>query len=130
MDEEPKEVFSNLVTLSENLELDMQEDNFIELFVVQYVKFTNEDLMKLEVQKKDKERQEEDVITKSRDFMMQAMATVFSLFEESLLVVEVQDLNIEWYVKVTAAVQNIIQCYHVTYDEKKELIPRHHCIIF
>ena len=34
VDEEPKEVFSNLVTLSENLELDLQEDNFTELFGV------------------------------------------------------------------------------------------------
>ena len=67
VDEEPKEVFSNLVTLRENLELDLQEDNFPEHFGVQYMKFTNEDLMKLETQKKDKLRQEEDVITKTRD---------------------------------------------------------------
>ena len=67
MDEEPKEVFSNLVTLRENLELDLQEDNFPEHFGVQYMKFSNEDLMKLEAQKKDKLRQEEDVITKTRD---------------------------------------------------------------
>lgn len=53
VDEEPKRFSSNLVTLSENLELDMQEDNFIELFVVQYIKFTNEDLMKLEAQKRE-----------------------------------------------------------------------------
>ena len=67
VDEEPKEVFSNFVTLSENLELDLQEDNFTELFGVQYMKFTNEDLMKLGAQKKDKLRQEEDAITKTRD---------------------------------------------------------------
>ena len=54
---------------------------------------------------------------------MQAMARVFSLYEEALLVFEANNLNLEWYIKVTAAVQNIIQCYHVTYDEKKELIP-------
>ena len=33
VDEESKEVFSNLVTLSEELELDLQEDDFTELFV-------------------------------------------------------------------------------------------------
>ena len=32
--EKVDEVFSNLVTLSEKLELDLQEDNFIELLVV------------------------------------------------------------------------------------------------
>ena len=35
VDEESKEVFSNLVTLREKLELDLQEDDFIELLAVQ-----------------------------------------------------------------------------------------------
>ena len=35
VDEESKEVFSNLVILSEKLELDLQEDDFIELLAVQ-----------------------------------------------------------------------------------------------
>ena len=47
------------------------------------------------------------------------MARGSSLFEEALLVFEAQDLNIEWYTKVAAAIQNAIQCYHVIYDEKK-----------
>ena len=46
------------------------------------------------------------------------MARGFSLFEEALLVSEAQDLNVEWYTKVAAAVQNAIQCC-VIYDEKK-----------
>ena len=33
VDEESKEVFSNFVTLSEELELDLQEDDFTELLV-------------------------------------------------------------------------------------------------
>ena len=53
VDEESKELFSNLVTLREKVELDLQEDNFIELLVVQHEKLTNEDLMELEVQRKD-----------------------------------------------------------------------------
>ena len=40
-------------------------------------------------------------------------------FEESLLVFEEQDSNVEWYTKVAAAVQNATQCYHVIYEEKK-----------
>ena len=59
MGEEFKEVFSNLVTLSEKLELVLQEGNFIELLAVQHDGLTNEDLMELEAQRKDKERQEE-----------------------------------------------------------------------
>ena len=34
VDEDSKEVFSNLVTLSEKLELDLQEDDFFELLAV------------------------------------------------------------------------------------------------
>ena len=48
VDEESKEVFSNLVTLSEKLELDLQEDDFTELLAVQHEELTNEDLMALE----------------------------------------------------------------------------------
>ena len=47
------------------------------------------------------------------------MARGFSLFEEALFVFETQDLNLEWYTKVAAAVQNAIQCYRVLYDEGK-----------
>ncbi|KAJ8798347.1 hypothetical protein J1605_001472 [Eschrichtius robustus] len=48
VDEESKEVFSNLVTLREKLELDLQEDDFTELLAVQDKELTNEDLMTLE----------------------------------------------------------------------------------
>ena len=59
--EESKEVFSNVVTLSEKLELDLQEDDFMELLAVQHEELTNEHLMELEAQRKDKERQEEEL---------------------------------------------------------------------
>ena len=55
VDEESKEVFSNLVTLSEKLELDLQEDDFTELLAVQHEELTNEDLMELKAQRKDRE---------------------------------------------------------------------------
>lgn len=41
---------------SEKLELDLQEDDFIALLVVQHEVLINEDLMELEAQRKDKER--------------------------------------------------------------------------
>ena len=47
------------------------------------------------------------------------MARGFSVLEEGLLVFEAQDPNVEEYMKVAAAVQNAMQCYHVIYDEKK-----------
>ena len=79
MDEESKEVFSNLVALSKKLELDLQEDDFIEFLAVQHDELTNEDLMELEAQKKDKERQEEIIINnwsmkrRMQDFRSQQM---------------------------------------------------------
>ena len=74
----------------------------------------------LEVQSKDKERQEEEQVTEElKRFMMQEMARGFSLVEEALLVFEAQDPNVEQYTKVIAAIQDAIQCYHVIYDEKK-----------
>ena len=80
MDEESKEIFSSLVTLSEKLEVDLQEDNFIELLAVQHEELTNEDLMELEAQRKDKERQEEEEVTEEPErFTMQEMARGFSL---------------------------------------------------
>ena len=63
-------------------------------------------------------------------FTMQELARGFSLFEEVLLIFEAQDPNIEWYTKVAAAVHSAIQCYRVIYDKKKELLPRHHWIVF
>ena len=120
MDEESKEVFSNLVTLSEKLELDLQEDDFIEILAVHHEELTNEDLMELEGKRKDEKSQEEEEVTEEpKRFMMQEMARGFSLFEKALLVFEAQDQNIEQYTKVAAAIQNAIQCYHVIDDEKK-----------
>ena len=79
----------------------------------------NEDLMELEAQREDEERQEEEVTEELKRFTMQEMTRGFSLFEEALLIFEAQDPNVEWYTKVVAAVQNAIQCYCVIYDEKK-----------
>ena len=58
----------------------------IELLAVQHEELTNEDLMKLESQRKDEERQEEEeVIEELKRFMTQEMARGFSLFEEALV---------------------------------------------
>ena len=87
---------------------------------MEHRELTNEDLMELEAQRKDEERQEEEEVTEElKRFSAQEMAREFSLFEEALLVFEAQDPNIEWHMKVAAAVQNAIQCYRVICDKKK-----------
>ena len=68
-------IFGNLVTLSEKLKLDMQEDNFIELLAVQHKGLINEDLMELESQKNNGERQgKEKVIEEPERVTIQEMA--------------------------------------------------------
>ena len=81
VDEESKEAFSNLVTLSKELELDLQEDDFIELLAVQHQEQINEDLMESEIQGKDQENPEESSSSTGelKRFMTQEMARGFSL---------------------------------------------------
>ena len=84
--------------------------------VVQHEVLANEDLMELEAQTKDKERQEEEVTEESKRL---EMPRGLSLSEEALFVFEAKDSNVEWYMKVTAAIQNAVWCYHVIYDKRK-----------
>ena len=87
--------------------------------LVQHEELTNKDLMELEAQRKDKERQEEEEVTEEpKRFRMQEMTKGFSFFEEALLVIEAWDLNLGWYRKVAGAVQNAIQHYYIIHDEK------------
>ena len=88
VDEESREVFSYLVTLTEKLELDLQKDDTTELFVVQHEELTDEDLMELEAQRKAEERQEKEVTEELKRFMIQRMARGLSPFEEAPLAFE------------------------------------------
>ena len=121
-----------VIMMETSLELDLQEDDFIALLAVQHEDLTNEHLMELEAQRKDEERQGEEVTEEPKRFTMQKMERGFSLFEEAPLVFEAQDPNIERYTKITAAVQNAIQCYCVSSmtRKKKELLPRYPWIVF
>lgn len=47
LNEEYNELISNLVTISDNLEIDLQVDDFTELLEVQHEELTNKDLMEL-----------------------------------------------------------------------------------
>ena len=94
VDEESREVFSYLVTLTEKLELDLQKDDTTDLFVVQHEELTDEDLMELEAQRKAEERQEKEVTEEWKRFTTQGMARGFSLFKGTLLVVEAQDCRV------------------------------------
>ena len=81
VDEESKKLFSNSLTISDKLDLDLQKDHFIELLAVQPKRLANQDLMELETESKHEERPKEEVTQESKGFTMQEMARVFSLFE-------------------------------------------------
>ena len=55
---------------------------------MQHQEVTNEDLMESEAQRKDQERQEEEVIEEPKRFTTWEMARGFSVCEEALLVFE------------------------------------------
>ena len=80
VNEKSKEVFSNLVTFSKKLELDLQEDNLTELPAVKHRKLTNLDLMELEAQRKDEKKQEEEGTEEPKRFTTQEMTRGCSLF--------------------------------------------------
>ena len=58
------------------------------------------------------------------------MARGFSLFEEALLVFEVQDSNVERYMKVQQPFRMQSSATVSSMMRKKELLSRHHWIIF
>ena len=66
---------------------------------------SNEDLMEPEAQRKDEERQEEEVTEELKRFTMQETARGSSIFEEAMSVFETDDPNVEWYMKLV-----VIQC--------------------
>ena len=74
VDEESKKVFSNSITLSDKLELDLQKDHFTELLSVQPKRLANEDLVELETESKDEERPKEEVTEESKRFTVQKMS--------------------------------------------------------
>ena len=79
------------------------------------------ELMKLETQRKDEERRQEEVTEEPKWLTMQDMARGLSLFKWALLAFQAQDPNVKWYMKVVAAFQNEIQCYvlpcHLWWDK-------------
>ena len=56
---------------------------------------------------------------KAVSMCLHVRSSKFVLSEEALLVFEAQDPNSEQYMNAAAILQNAIQCYCVTYDEKK-----------
>ena len=52
------EIFSNFMTIKEKMELGLHKDNFIELLAGQHKKLMSEDLVELEAQRKNRERQQ------------------------------------------------------------------------
>ena len=60
VDEEFKQIFSNLVTINQKLELGLHKDNFTQLLTGQHKKLMSKDMVEMQAQRKDRERQQEE----------------------------------------------------------------------
>ncbi|XP_066445361.1 tigger transposable element-derived protein 1-like [Eleutherodactylus coqui] len=117
---EEQNVVNNLVSISEKLDLHLEEQDFHEYFAVHNQELTNEDLMELENQRKKEEKEDElEVEPAPKHFQTKMMAKAFQMIEDSLELFESQDPNVERYTKVAASVHDALHCYRAIYDEKK-----------
>ena len=80
--------------------------------------------------REERQEEEEGAEEPKRFMVQQGRARRIFLFEEVLLVSEEQDRKVQQSMKVSAAVQHAIRCHCVICDERKELLPRRHWIIF
>ena len=87
---------------------------------MQHKELSDEDLMEPEAQRKDEERQEEEVTEELKRFTMQEMARGSSLCEEAMSVFETDDRNV-------ACSNPVLPCHMM---RKKDLLHRRHWIIF
>ena len=95
------------------------QDNVIDLLAMERKELTNEALMELGAQRKDAERQTKQKELKNRrDHNAGDGQGIFCIWGGTISF-ETQDLNLERYTMVAAAVQNAIQRYRVIYDEGK-----------
>lgn len=119
-EEETKKIFDSLVDLSQKLDLDLEEEDFEELFEAHPEELTNAELMELgEMQGREDQEQEEEPVPVKK-FETKLMAEGFSYLEKCLTIFESQDANAERFSKVAARINDAMQCYRIIYDEKKK----------
>ncbi|XP_068229516.1 tigger transposable element-derived protein 1-like [Palaemon carinicauda] len=115
-----KEILSTLVSLSDKLELDLQEEDFEELLESYGEELSNQDLMELEAQQRVEEEEEEETPVPMKKFETKLLAEGFSLIDKAIALFEQQDPSIERCTKVANQLNDAIQCYRIIYDEKKK----------
>ncbi|KAK4309429.1 hypothetical protein Pmani_018926 [Petrolisthes manimaculis] len=115
-----EEVVNNLISMSEKLELDLNEDDFREFFDTHAQELTNDELRELEKQRKEVEEEEVEVPTKH--FQTKLMAQAFALVDVAMAIFESQDINEERNAKVSSAVHDALKCYSVIYEEMRKAV--------
>ena len=80
---------ASLIEISKSLKLDLEEDDFEELFESHSQELTNEDLMELEEMQRLQEQEEpEEEPLPIKKFETKLLAAAFSKFEEGLMLLE------------------------------------------
>uniref|UniRef100_UPI00358FBA1D tigger transposable element-derived protein 1-like n=1 Tax=Myxine glutinosa TaxID=7769 RepID=UPI00358FBA1D len=112
-------VSKNLVSLSADLEMDLEEEDFDGLIEADKQLLTNEDLMALK-----EERHEEDELPEpeSRKFTAAEMQKGFYHLSKCLATFEAQDPNAERFAKMMNGTSNLFLPYRTILTEKKKCI--------
>jgi len=118
--EEVDNVISELVEISKKMNLNLEEDDFINLINSHSTEMSNEDLMELEdLRKEDSFSEEQEEHEQSKQFETKKMAECLNMIENGLSGFEAQDPDAERFAKVSKAVNDAIECYSIIYEEKR-----------
>jgi hypothetical protein len=105
---EEQDVINNLVEMSRKLELNLEENDFIELLQSHTEEMSNETLMELEDQRnKDNVSEEEQEAEPPKRFKTKQLAERFNMIDKGPAGLEAQDPNTERFAKVFRAVHDI-----------------------
>lgn len=118
LEDESQSVVRNVVSLGNDIELDITEVDVHELIDAHSEELSNEDLLELEEQIKQREDEEEPDV-EHKGLTRKVLAEAFSLFEKALGLLEVNDPDVTRFNEISTGYQDIIAPYRQLYKEKK-----------
>lgn len=120
-DEEISATRQAVVTIGNQLQLDISENDIIELLDSHGQELSNEDLMELEQQMAAFSEENQDLETPTlKKFSTKRLSDAFHLVEAGMAKLEEQDPDTERFTKVYRTVTDGLRCYRAIYDEIKK----------
>ncbi|XP_036364351.1 tigger transposable element-derived protein 1-like [Octopus sinensis] len=106
-----------LVTKSKELEMDLEEEDFTDLFEKDKQPLTDEDLIELHEQQN---KEEKEVEPEPRHFTIKKMQQAFAYIEKGLSMFDDMDPNAQRFSKIMGACHEALAPYNVILEEKKK----------